>query len=351
MKNVTYLLGAGASYHALPIVKELSAQIYYWAELIASSDMDIKLKQKQYERFRKYAYYHNSYGTIDTYARSLYLQGNKASELSDLKMFLSQFFLLEQFRSNKPEYLTREERKIEDTGVLGPFNQEFIDHRYLGLFSKLLRPNTDKRLQDNLMFLSWNYDIQLELAYTKLLGMDISSVPDAMKIMNVHPYSNLIKDEANVIHLNGIAGLYRKDDVNSKIYNLYHEMAQRLEVNGLNETVFKNILSDDHGTRIFDNLMTFAWENENNEGYSEAVLFASEKASYTDAMVVIGYSFPVFNHDIDYLILKLTKPSCRIILQDPNIDINSFCERFNISQDRVTKVEAVDQFIIPPELF
>jgi hypothetical protein len=349
MKNVTYLLGAGASYHALPIVNELSDQMYHWANKIAESDFDINFKEQQCDIFRKYGSQHNDFGTIDTYARSLFLQGDKVKELSDLKMYLSLFFLLEQFRSDKPTYLKNNNRKSDTPNLNGPYNLEYIDHRYMALMSKLLSQNKNNPLPENVSFISWNYDIQLELACRKLLGMDEKDIKDIFTTLQVYPNFKSKEDPAKVVHLNGIAGLYQKDNIDSKLYELFHEVANRPELTGIEEKTFNHIFTTDHDCRIYDSMLNFSWEN--NENSKRAKTLSRHISEKTDVLIVIGYSFPTFNHTVDVKILSELPKETKIIIQDPSVDKEYFCERFSIDAKRVKIMRDVKQFYIPPELF
>ena len=100
------------------------------------------------------------YGTIDTYARKLFLT-DQTSELRRLKVAVSMFFTLWQI-ARIPDLKTR---KLNGKIV----KYEDIDLRYIQLLAAI----TDFDYQNNVIvkpninFVTWNYDLQLELAFKK----------------------------------------------------------------------------------------------------------------------------------------------------------------------------------------
>ena len=88
----------------------------------------------------------------------------------------------------------------------------------------------------------------------------------------------------------------------------------------------------------------------NSENFLEVAKTIIEE---TNVLVVIGYSFPFFNRDIDNEIFKtLTgKGKLMIYFQDPLLDGNYLKEQFNLRSDVTIKhIPKIDQFYIPYEL-
>ena len=89
MANVTYLLGAGASANALPVVNELSAAIddvitalSHYNLTFSSNKVDILIeyegyKKKAIDELKKLLDGCLNHLSIDTYAKMLFLTGNK----------------------------------------------------------------------------------------------------------------------------------------------------------------------------------------------------------------------------------------------------------------------------------
>ena len=98
--------------------------------------------------------------------------------------------------------------------------------------------------------------------------------------------------------------------------------------------------------------MSFAWEHQ-----TESPFFNHLKAAVknTEILVVIGYSFPFFNRDIDKLILKEFMGSSlkKVYFQAP--DAEDLRERFLAINDRIDPTNLVlrkdiKQFTLPNEL-
>ena len=99
----------------------------------------------------------------------------------------------------------------------------------------------------------------------------------------------------------------------------------------------------------YDSMINFAWEE--NEISQKGRKHATKIAEDTKVLIVIGYSFPVFNHSVDFNIIKSLPENSKIVIQDPAVDEEYFCERFAIDSKRVKVIKDVKQFYIPPELF
>jgi hypothetical protein len=67
--------------------------------------------------------------------------------------------------------------------------------------------------------------------------------------------------------------------------------------------------------------LNFAWENDNNyidkyRGHSKNLEEAEHIASETEILVVIGYSFPIFNREIDNILFKKMQKLKKVYIQD-----------------------------------
>lgn len=105
----------------------------------------------------------------------------------------------------------------------------------------------------------------------------------------------------------------------------------------------------------FYNHLSFAWEhNINNNFYSNL----REAVSNTEVLVVIGYSFPFFNREIDKLIFNefMQKDKLRkVYFQAPPEDAEDIRERFlaindQIDPDKLVLRKDIKQFTLPNEL-
>jgi hypothetical protein len=343
MQNITYLFGAGASFHSCPIWKEQAEKMTSISSAIDSIDIESKKyeelnnKEKIIWLISYFGKKANEFNTIDTYARKLYLL-NRTAELNRLKAAVSCFFTIwSNYRNNQ---WTKRQK-----GLLG-VEFELIDPRYINLLATYLEKGDDYPvLKENVHFVTWNYDLQLESAYLKFADLE----PDDFdKINDNFPFIHRegVQKELDVCHLNGFYGFFdREPKPNIKFYD--GELTDIENLLGELEFVIKILDGDEE---IVKNHINYAWEKD-----SDLANFSRKHAQHifskTEILVVVGYSFPPFNHEIDKELFSKLKRSGklkRVIIQDPNADESFISETFGIPKDKIQVVsESLDQFVIP----
>lgn len=337
--NITYLLGAGASRQKMPLAMEiptalnaLSDEINQPRNMLLADRFDKKeslplsmgeYQKKFVEDIQQVIQKSKDFSTIDTYAKSLYLQ-NKITDLRKLKSVLSCFFLLEQ-------------------SIKG------IDQRYDTFFATILRYESNKITLPDIKIISWNYDQQVELAYANITNQhnfdgilrDIQSVPRFNSITDIQ------HEQFGIVHLNGIAGMHKIHDGN--VYSLFYPNKK------FSKNLFEEILlfyskyinlSDS-----FTPLLSYAWEQSFLS--SPIVKTAAEIIRNTNILVIIGYSFPTFNRSIDKAILLELPRKAKIYIQNSKENLSSVIDRFSslvIDSSEPRPVEDENQFFIPYEL-
>lgn len=128
MKNITYLFGAGASYHACPILNELGDRMLHlskklnygfkFSEGIKKSFADEK--EKMVWEIGYIGFKSKEFNTVDTYARKLYLQ-NEIKELNMLKSAVSAFFTLWRLTDDSDlKKLPQKDRKEKRNFIIDP---------------------------------------------------------------------------------------------------------------------------------------------------------------------------------------------------------------------------------------
>jgi hypothetical protein len=352
-KNITYLLGAGASFEALPIVDKIPERLEFFANAFRINNFEFTIKNEQksniaekhlfrfssieeqkieYEKIKKFhqdilwlkdeALKHSS---IDTFAKKLYLK--KDSNLKKLKYILSCFFLYEQ-----------------------TYN---FDKRYDSFFASILESLSE--LPKNLKIISWNYDSQLEIAYNNFSG---SSLDISKEILNVYSKGEDIKYSSNknqftTFKVNGTTSLYQKGE---GFYNILADfnIDSTYLVSSFLE-IYSSVFQDNKNTPD----MSFAWENFNEDsGFYKNL---KESIEETDILIVIGYSFPFFNRKIDKLILDSMPKLKKIYVQDPKNAADIIEKMKGLIPDKQVRHDGyigpivyvpkifVDQFFIPIE--
>jgi hypothetical protein len=360
MGKVVYLFGAGASYgvrdkltpridysleyrnykgvhqkiegsapnivEGLPIVAELPERMDYIRYLIKKEIKDLAIDTKpeapMFERLEESLAWlqeaSQGHATVDTFAKKLFLTG-RVEEYDRLKRTLCAYFLLEQL-TNK------------------------VDKRYDAFLAAVLGSNASD-LPDNIRILSWNYDVQLELAYSEYLqDNNLDTIEQAFlcfnKTLDVNRYRR--GNGFRVIKLNGSALVYNRST--RSIYNPF--------IDTINLDVLNNVSSLIYDSS-YDCALSFAWEN------ADDFFFEKIKSNISDAevLVVIGYSFPYFNRTVDKILFQSMPALKTIYIQDiaPAPIEQSVSNLLTPSHAKInkTKIEPrnqTQQFYLPPEL-
>lgn len=339
MNNITYLFGAGASYHACPIWKEQADKMIELPKMLGykfdySEGENKRIQNNEDELAWLIGYIGTKakeFNTVDTYAKKLYLQNN-IKELNQLKAAVSCFFTIWSLtNSGNWKYRTINEK---------PSFYKSIDARYINLLATYLeKKDYLPELRDNVKFVTWNYDLQIESAYLKFTDFEKEDFENVNKHFPFIPESNTTK--LNVCHLNGFHGFFGKKYAEN-LFGRASDSEIKNIINAINfitpELRRKNL--------TFNNHINYAWETDSEVSNCSREIAKNIYAS-TNILVVIGYSFPPFNHEIDKMLFKSIKQLNRIVIQDPNADARFISETFGIPLEKISIVNNVDQFVIP----
>jgi hypothetical protein len=336
-EKILYYLGAGASANALPLAKSIWDKstppkkiISGLADELETFDFNpimqaVTAKESRdlighlEGEFKALALKANEFGDVDTYAKFLNLMQPGGEEIKRLKQTLSQYFSLKQIVLNAK------------------------DSRYLPWLVSIMN---NRRFPENVKILTWNYDFQVELAAAQIGGTeevehDINSFLYSPSMLthypNIDPTFSDHKD-LSLIHLNGIAGIANNGLQTGSVFQAKNKKA-------IESTL--TFLSNEHLSR---NLF-FAWDNA---GYfsnlAEHVKTMIEK---TTILVVIGYSFPFFNREVDKQIFReLTHNNSlrKIYYQDPVLDGEQLRDQFLLKESlQIVHIKGTSNFHIPYE--
>lgn len=339
--KITYLLGAGASYGAVPIwgnqgdsMRQVSRELLNLIDLSFKKN-NVPGRNEDYDYLRRFANKMDDFGkkaldfgSIDIYAKRLHLL-NDVIELEDLKKCVSVYFDL--WESGFLDC-----SKIENKGKR---KYKPIDQRYFSLLSVLLQAN-DKgpQFHSNVSFITWNYDLQLEKAYETFLAEKATSLSDLNNKVNQND------KERKVIHLNGYRGVYRNEEEEIEIVEKGRFSSSEIYL----KEMLRNKDKFDSTSSSFQNSIRYAWEME-----SDSLKQAKELMKNTNILVIIGYSFPAFNRAIDQSLIKEFEKGTdykRVIYQDPNAneDIVNSLFRSGVKNVQLEKLNT-SQFYIPHE--
>lgn len=346
MSRIVYLLGAGASYgkrldpdemtaddvsrivEGLPVINEICDELNFvigWLYNVNCASMENEftymgkncsadeLKQELINGFEWLSAETSRHATIDTFAKKLYLKDDK-NNYGRLKYLLSTFFIIEQY--------------------LHPY-----DKRYDAFFANIL--NTDVIIPKDIFVLTWNYDVQLDIAYRDYNEFGLTMFDPLEK--NDRPKS------ARVFKINGSANYYGYNQLDSEIYLKKGDS----DLMGL---ILKHLSltteSGRYSTGTTD--LLFAWEKQEFDKIS-GVLY--DNIDDAEVLVIIGYTFPFFNKDVDREIFSKMSKLQKIYIQDPNagkvkVSLRSILseERYNSLLSDKNLILDTSTLFLPPEL-
>ncbi|MEJ5303897.1 MAG: hypothetical protein WHT22_10810 [Bacteroidales bacterium] len=198
MNKITYIFGAGASRHALPIVSEMPDRMKALIELLEIDHLklddtftytDLQLPNPKTNRefqldmiasLKWMMEASQNHASVDTFAKKLFIK-RKYEDLKRLKIAMSVFFIFEQARNK-------------------------VDYRYDAFFASLL--NNLSNFPDNVRILSWNYDYQFEIAFSEYSDQyEISKNQSWLRINSKYCYNDRYTG-FGIYKLNGTTGLY-----------------------------------------------------------------------------------------------------------------------------------------------
>ncbi|MFN8285975.1 MAG: hypothetical protein U0V74_04435 [Chitinophagales bacterium] len=365
MPKVTYLLGAGASAEALPVVSQFNEHLNEFKTFITDwinaeqtlrnehENIPNSLTKQFIDTLNEIIAQERKHYSIDTYAKKLMLSG-KEKEYKKLKSILICYFLFEQTSKNgyypknpdisNPKSDAYQLRKKLESKIL-----QTLDKRYDAFFATLLtRKNNTLELPKDINIISWNYDNQFELSYSEFANQSL-----AKSVKNLGILSNpTIPDQScnpQIIKMNGTA---YSELINSENYRqLRGNKLINLSLNFEPSTI-QDWIDIFNSLHMAENISFFSFAWETNFETDQRIKIATEKLNKTDSLVVIGYSFPYYNMEVDKLLLSSLKEKTKIYIQDQPERLETLVDRltyFGIEKSQIHTVKQTDLFFIPPE--
>lgn len=353
MSKVSYLLGAGASYgsrekpadetfsslpnyisRGLPILQEFPYALeQLTAELEGVVENKIAIKYINSNILNPLLNVSRDYPTVDTYAKMLYAT-KRREEYEKFKEQLSLFFLIWQ----------RNHRH---------------DLRYDSFIASLINAETCQF--PSLTILSWNYDMQFEMSYSNYItvGCALWKIWDQL---NVYCKSNgTLNYNANnpfaFFKLNGSA-MYHATELD--YYSSRNTLVDILWSRVPEKDFWKDVCSlyekgkhnNIYAGADYTNELSYAWDNSGKEKLLASI---SQRIADCEVLVVIGYSFPYVNREIDRHIFNSMPNLKKIYIQDKQAQnigdkIKYIFEYLNKPAPIITPLDDVSYFFLPNEL-
>ncbi|MCL2683150.1 MAG: hypothetical protein FWE63_06705 [Bacteroidales bacterium] len=347
--EIVYLLGAGASYgtrtkdekgndirgyieRGIPIVNELEDTIKILISELPQSKSK-EARERVVELLQWLAEKCRDFPTIDTYAKLLYVT-KQENEYKKLKNGLSLFFTLVQLGAYSKKVETMFPR----------------DLRYDGFIASLISEN--RQLPNKMKILSWNYDCQFELAFGEYLkSISERYMENIWKELNVSDKltASTIYDGFGIVKLNGSATTVYTHDNNYHNVDIFYPLME--ENDDLITLCDRSFVTE---SNQYKNRLSFAWEQESI--FFENIINQVKTAK---TLVVIGYSFPYVNREIDKMIIQSMGGLQTICVQD--VEPSIIRERINATLSdaqkgskygvtNIIEIKNLNQFVIPNEL-
>lgn len=354
MKNITYLLGAGASYHSLPLISTMNKRMKIYSRFLKDLRAEGKLTHSFADTFISKLdeiIKHESENTsIDAYAKVLYKRNQGGLDLLHLKAILSSYLIFEQLI--KPEDLIFYTEEV-DYSVVPAFpiahkegiqNQlkTVIDKRYKTFLAQLLDVNS--RLPNDIKIMSWNYDMQIEAAYSHITRLSLEYAQQALQIFPSSQKSININSSC-VLKLNGTAGLVQ--DASGRSLTNWFDLSKHQLMDSINYLI--DLLGKNYSRAFSNPQFYFAWEKEG--AVNQTREYAKDIMRNTDTLVVIGYSFPSFNKDVDRDLFGNYEKLTTIYYQAPENEIPELLDNLDDVNTNlralVKPVTKLDTFKIP----
>jgi len=334
--NITFLFGAGASKEALPITKEIPERLNEIIKRVESNELmlsndDYFKNNNQYPKRRiqgfliedmKWLLEQSSrHASIDTFAKKLYLT-RKNEELLRLKNAFSCYLILEQA---KPK----------------------TDSRYDVFYASILK-TTSFSFPKNINVVSWNYDFQFEKAYSEYSNSD-ELYHNQSSLNVITEFYEFTPDIGGfcILKLNSTTNIWQQH--NSSHVQYIKDVPVGLDINLIDQVVesYSFVKFNPQGYR---STLSFAWEGQsfNNRDLLSIAKKAIEKSN---VLVIVGYSFPYFNREIDKDIINAMPNLKKVYYQSPD-SIKLIDKLIALRDDLRNKIDPIietEQFYIPNE--
>ncbi|NVJ45858.1 MAG: hypothetical protein HWE07_01990 [Cytophagia bacterium] len=341
MKDITYLIGAGASANCLPVIAGLNDRIKGFINVLNDKKKDfdsirklrghvgvtdksesewLELLISDLKWLEKSSSLHAS---VDTFAKKLWIKQN-SRDLKRLKLGLTIFFTYEQASRR-------------------------FDFRYDSFFASILKIGAI--LPQNIKVISWNYDNQFELSYNEYsTDNNYDHIKHSLGINSKYGLNDTDYIERFTINkLNGSCL-----EIYDSRFGVVSSFEGLIASNPATSTFFKNLVKEYANAMHQDwshSSLSFSWEGDSEK--SNIVELAKTASENSEVLIVIGYSFPYFNRDIDGDIINSMTNLSKVYIQD--INPSPIIARFKaiaqgLNDINIVAHNDVEQFLLPNEL-
>ncbi len=348
--KITFLFGAGASANALPVVNKIPSSLTEFRDLYHDnrSGLEVILEGGVVQKEAENSFVREcdkiiellvkkQHASVDTYAKRLRLtapyDSNAIRKYRGLKAILSSFFITKQFKSP-------------------------VDYRYDSFLASILG-NSHTDFPEHVRIITWNYDYQLELAFSMYSGKNTVSENQSLLRVNEIGRTDVDSNQFSIFKLNGTTNFIKKNNGIDEVKYVYDSFSPPNDRDLCLKftTLYNNVINDADNVR---SSLSFAWESGWGNDTQEFLEKTENAIKDTNTLVVIGYSFPFFNRNVDKRLISAMGTSLKkVYIQDRNAGnvatnfasvLPAHFSYGTIPDPEVIKKTWVDQFFLPPEL-
>lgn len=331
MSQFTYLLGAGASANTISVVNEFEKGLANFITHFSTigilgysknlPDVSLEeLKNKVVLDINWLIQECKNHSSVDTFARKLYLT-QEISNYNKLKFIVNEFLWFEHYKRG-------------------------IDKRYDTFFATLLNITPEGlKLPQKIKILSWNYDRQLEYSFSQFSNFKNDEIQEHL---NISPRKNnetgYIHDEFQLFKLNGSFGSSFNENGDFEECKLPDFKEIKTKGNPffirelLIDLLIKYYINEESGYQKGISTIMYSWEK--NPLFNQVRTNALSATKDTEYLVIIGYSFPTFNRNLDKDLLQNMNNLKKVFIQSMPESIEGVIQRF------ISIIEPSKQFII-----
>jgi hypothetical protein len=312
MSEITYIIGAGTSFQSIPLVSTFNNRLLDFADFISQRGYKIfngeeRNKFVQASEAIKGLYSEfSSHQSFDTWFKKQFHMGNDVA-INQGKRMLHLYFIWEHSKASY-DFVRNETPKGEIF-----IKESLYDKRYDALIAGLLKPYrnvAETMLKIN--FITWNYDLNL-IQSVKNFFAPKKTFKDFIQEIEKLPFYWDIRNQISIINVNGVFYSSKYDEVNS--------------LNNINsDAIIDSKILDDYWMKPNKDSdadkIRFAWEMDESEA-KQLVFHINNNMQKSNRIVIIGYTFPVYNRIIDssYLTDRLLSNSDKkVTIQDPKAE-------------------------------
>lgn len=342
MGKITYLFGAGASAKAMPTISDIKNRITEIIKLLEKNHFNAKdnIPSKSapgysYKELHDFLIndFHSFIKSWEDFNMDISIDGfmrhqfdntvhwyENNSDYQLYKKIIAAYFSIEQISNDK---------KTDDKYI------HYIDDRYIHFLQNIIESG---KIPNSIKILTWNYDLQIELAFMKAYPSRVRTIDDARDELKIYSQKTLpslpeFVKPTSIFKLNGTACHFDRSNMRY-IDNFWDP----------NDKSIHKIL--DNWRNKNECLLSYSWE-EHNGLFVKTITRNTED---TENLIVIGYSFPIENIVYDSEIINNMEMLKHIYIQELSKDrfeqVEKTLRLFLRNSDIIISFHPSDKFLI-----